>query len=1019
MAANRDYTYDENGFLDTKTDWKGVVTDLDHDVSGNLLSKIKAKGTPVQQLLTFQWDERFNKLKESKSAHKTTTFARYDNSLVRSKTETDLTGTGKSRTWNYTYSFHNNGLINQKIIDGPRNDVSDITTITQNTAGFITKITNPLNQSVTFSNHSVFGKPGLITYQDGRVDRLTYHPRGWLLKSERDIYGDLRKTDYEYTKAGQLKKVTNPEGVSFTFSYDTAHRLTSVKNTKNESIVYSYDNASNLTQESIRHWITTFEICQDSVPTSPFRFPPREEEPGRLCEVDKNETVNATRYTYDALSRLTSVIKGIGTDSSQFGLPFNTSSSGAATVQSFAYDKNNKVSNIKDAKNNSESLQYDELGRISKKIDRNSGITQYWYNSQDLVTKLKDPKGNFTYYTFDGFGNLTDLNSPDTGITQYNYDLANNLVLKNSSNGIASTFQYDSANRLKSEILGTIQRSYTYDTSRKGYLYRVNDESGSRTFTYNAHGELTKKVDSLSGATLTTSWTYNKAGQVVKITHPNGMSVTKTYDDQGKLLGIKSNNRDVIKNSQYKPFGPIKTLQFGSNLTRVYNRDNRYRVTKLLSSNTLSLDYSYDQNGNISLINDGYSTSSKPYRSYYYDKLDRVTSATEYGQSEGFSYDSNGNRISKGTTSYNIANDSNRLLSYTNGKSTSLTYDNVGNVIGLGSATYGYNDANRLSNYSIGSLSAKYIYNGSNQRVKKTVNGVNTWFVYDTDGKLIYERSGSTHKNYIYRLGELVGYTKNNVLYYVHSDNLGRPQVVTDTSNNVKWKAENKAFDRRVVTNTIGGLNLGFPGQYWDSEKASWYNYRRDYDASLGRYLQSDPIGLNDGVNTYSYVHQNPLLYVDPYGEAAVAFVGGWIATDTAVPDPSDAAWPKWVGYGLLLGGAWAVDAIMSDDDTAQSESSEEKCPDNASSSSSDPEQDPDGDDGDDEQRAKDAKRMSKKELNKAARNNGYKDAHEMKRDFQLDSKSDIFVDRYGELYHGPRQGSGIPQRLGININGF
>lgn len=74
--------------------------------------------------------------------------------------------------------------------------------------------------------------------------------------------------------------------------------------------------------------------------------------------------------------------------------------------------------------------------------------------------------------------------------------------------------------------------------------------------------------------------------------------------------------------------------------------------------------------------------------------------------------------------------------------------------------------------------------------------------------------------------------------------------------------------------------------------------------------------------------------------------------------------------------------------------------------------------DDDDEQKGKDAKRMSKKELDRAAKNNDFKDAHDLKHEYGLDSKYDIFVDRKGDMYFGPRQGTGTPQSMGINING-
>jgi RHS repeat-associated protein len=367
----------------------------------------------------------------------------------------------------------------------------------------------------------------------------------------------------------------------------------------------------------------------------------------------------------------------------------------------------------------------------------------------------------------------------------------------------------------------------------------------------------------LSGVTLTTSWSYNKLGQVKKITHPNGMVVDYVFDGQSRIKEIKSNNSQIIKNVVYKPFGPASSLQFGSGLYRSYHRDDRYRLTGIYSYNILNLGYQYDANNNITRIDDHYSTASKKYRSHVYDSLDRVMSSQDYDVLTSYKYDANSNRTFKNSTSYSIASSSNRLLSYSN---TSFSYDSNGNVTKKGSRNFAYDDANRMTSQTYAGTTAYYTYNASGQRVVKKVNGVKTWFAYDIDGKLIYERTGSTHKSYIYRGNELVGFTKNNVRYYVHSDHLGRPEVITNTANTKVWQARNKSFGRDVTLNSIGGFNLGFPGQYWDSEKSSWYNYFRDYDSTTGRYLQSDPIGLAGGINTYGYVLGNPLKYTDRLG---------------------------------------------------------------------------------------------------------------------------------------------------------
>ncbi|RKQ69134.1 RHS repeat-associated protein [Litorimonas taeanensis] len=114
----------------------------------------------------------------------------------------------------------------------------------------------------------------------------------------------------------------------------------------------------------------------------------------------------------------------------------------------------------------------------------------------------------------------------------------------------------------------------------------------------------------------------------------------------------------------------------------------------------------------------------------------------------------------------------------------------------------------------------------------------------------------------------------------LHADHLGRPTHATDVAGQVVWEGGiTTPFGLQLSAMGAVTQSLMFPGQYADEETGYYDNWHRTYDPTLGRYLQSDPIGLAGGLNRYAYVGGNPVNFIDPTGE--FGFLGGAIGAGT------------------------------------------------------------------------------------------------------------------------------------------
>ncbi|NBQ68347.1 MAG: hypothetical protein EBU46_05740 [Nitrosomonadaceae bacterium] len=179
------------------------------------------------------------------------------------------------------------------------------------------------------------------------------------------------------------------------------------------------------------------------------------------------------------------------------------------------------------------------------------------------------------------------------------------------------------------------------------------------------------------------------------------------------------------------------------------------------------------------------------------------------------------------------------------------------------------------------------------------------------DGQLLAETTDAGSLIRVYFWAEDMPIAQMDTeLTYLHADHLDTPRIGTNSSGAIVWQWNSDAFGSQPPNEDPDGngmpttVNLRFPGQYFDKETNLHYNYFRDYDPRIGRYLGSDPIGLMGGINTYLYAGANPLMYTDPLGLFSAADL-------PSIPQPV-VNFSVGLGDALLLGTGgylrdWAV----------------------------------------------------------------------------------------------------------------
>ncbi|WP_111496214.1 golvesin C-terminal-like domain-containing protein [Marinobacter bohaiensis] len=633
------------------------------------------------------------------------------------------------RTWNYTYT--DSGQL--ETVDGPRVGVNDVTTYGYDSSNNLISREDALGHMTRYADYSALGLPRQITDANGVVTDLTYDWRGNITSRTIATGSGTLEWTYEYDPVGQLIAVTDPGGQVLSYTYDAARRLTSITIASVGSVEMEYDAMGNVTAQTIEDASGVVAKAH----TQAF------DELGRLIRSIQADG-DTTRYSYDVNSNLTSVI---------------------------------------DANSQETQRAYDALDRLSRVTDPLQGQITFTYDAEDNLTSVTDAKGLTTQYEYNFAGDVTALTSPDTGTTSFEYDNAGNVTRRVDARGVETLYEYDALNRVTSVQYPDNPGeniAYQYDDTTNGNfgvgrLTGIVDQTGQTLFRYDALGRVVQEQRIIEDQTYTVQYAYTASGNLAALTYPSGRVVNYLYDSEDRLEQIttvaagEGTAQTVLSEINHLPFGPVKGYTYGNGISRqlTYNQD--YELTGQDSA-VLSRTYAYDGIGNIVGITDALDPDQS--QTFSYDPMSRLTQAIgDYGQID-YSYDANGNRLTRNITdgsslideTYTYATDSHRLLNVTTDDNGSVSergfsYDAAGNTVQDArpdqTLDLVYNQQNRLNEVqSGGETTALYLHNALGQRVVKVATdpAANLHFNYDQAGHLLAESAadGQLLREYIY-----------------------------------------------------------------------------------------------------------------------------------------------------------------------------------------------------------------------------------------------------------------------------
>jgi len=560
-----------------------------------------------------------------------------------------------------------------------------------------------------------------------------------------------------------------------------------------------------------------------------------------------------TQYSYDSVGR--PQCTAVRMDPAAFSSPPSSAcSQGYAGTDRIRY-------NVYEYAGGLDSV-YDGYGVSSINSGAGRRTVHYVHNTNGQVTSLTDGNGNVTTYEYDGYRRMVKTRYPNvsgggSSTSDYQYltlDENGNVTdrqLRDGSTHIG--YSYDALNRVTGKTrTGESSVSYSYDNQNN--LTGATESTVTLSFSYDALGRVTTATQPFG----TISYGYDAGGRRTSVTLPGSMTATYCYDATNAMTAVREGGSGcsggtLLASYGYDDLGNRTSITRGNGVTTSLRYDPVSRLNQIVHDLTGTTDdVAINIGTNPSNASDatGYNAANQIVARSVTNPVYAWTQT--YNVSRGYSAD--------GLNRYNSVSSGSWAATYT------PTYDARGNLTSAGGSTYQYRAENQLKSSTSDGIS---LYYDPLNRLAEYDTTISTRFVYD-GGEIAAEVDGSGNilRRYITGAG-----ADEPLVWYEGSGTSDKRWLVADERGSII--AVTNSAGQQLAINTYddfgipASTNLGrfqYTGQAWLPELGLYYYKARMYSATLGRFLQTDPIGYGDGPNWYNYVGGDPINNSDPDG---------------------------------------------------------------------------------------------------------------------------------------------------------